>query len=175
MVLEKTLESPLDGKIKPVNPIGNQPWIFIGRTDAEAEASVLWLPDAKSQLIGKHSDPVKDWSQRSGQQRMRWLNSITNSMNMCGFHIVKDRGTWHATIHWVVQTQQLNNNNYCYIFLHREILYFLFSYRKVKVHTFIFSWKKVNQLVRLGIEDDNLMPYHIVYSYIASKFFFKSF
>ena len=108
MVLEKTLETPLDGKIKPVNPKGNQPWIFIGRTDAEAEASVLCPPDAKSQLIGKHSDSVKDWSQRSGQQRMRWLNSITNSMDMCGFHIVQDRGTWYATIHWVVQTQRLN-------------------------------------------------------------------
>ena len=109
MVLEKTFESPLDGKIKPVNPKGNQLWIFIRRTDAEAEASVLWPPDAKSQLIGKHSDSVKDWSQRSGQQRMRWLNSITNSMDMCGFHIVPDRGTSYATIHWVVQTQRLNN------------------------------------------------------------------
>ena len=108
-VLEKTLESPLDGKIKPVTSKGNQPWIFIGRTDDEAEASVLWPPDAKSQLIGKHSDSVKDWSQRSGQQRIRWLNSITDSMDMCGFHIAKDRGTWHATIHSVVQTQWLSN------------------------------------------------------------------
>ena len=57
MVLEKTLESPLYCKeIKPVNPKGNQPWIFIGRTDAEAEAPILWPPDAKSQFIGK--DPA---------------------------------------------------------------------------------------------------------------------
>ena len=57
VVLEKTLESPLDCKeIKPINPKGNQTWIFIGRTDAEAEAPVLWPPDAKSQLIGKDSD-----------------------------------------------------------------------------------------------------------------------
>ena len=57
MVLEKTLEGPLDCKeIKPVNPKGNQPWIFIGRTDAEAEAPILWPPDAKSQFIGK--DPA---------------------------------------------------------------------------------------------------------------------
>ena len=58
MVLEKTLESPLDSKeIKPVNPKGNQPRIFIGRTDAEAEGPVLWPPDVKSQLIGKVKDP----------------------------------------------------------------------------------------------------------------------
>ena len=66
MVLEKTLESPLDCKeIKPVNPKGNQPWIFIRRTDAEAEALVLWPPDAKSRLIGK--DPDGLW--RCGQWR----------------------------------------------------------------------------------------------------------
>ena len=61
MVLEKTLESPLDcKKIKTVNPKGNPPLIFIGRTDAEAEASLLWPPDAKSQLIGKDSNTGKD-------------------------------------------------------------------------------------------------------------------
>ena len=61
-MLEKTLESPLDNKeIKPVNPKGNQPWIFIGRTDAEGPT--LWLPDAKSQLIGKDCDARKNWEQ----------------------------------------------------------------------------------------------------------------
>ena len=64
VVLEKTLESPLDSKeIKPVNPKGSQPWIFIGRTDAEAEAPVLWPPDVKSQLIRKDPDAGKDWRQ----------------------------------------------------------------------------------------------------------------
>ena len=68
MVLEATLESPLDWKeIKPVNPKGNQPWIFIGRTDAEAEAPVVWAPDAKSQLTGKDPDAAKDW-----RQKERW-------------------------------------------------------------------------------------------------------
>ena len=68
MVLEKTLESPLDNKeIKLVHPKGNQPWIFIGRTDAEAEAPILWLPDAKSQLIGKDPDAGKDWGQEEKQ------------------------------------------------------------------------------------------------------------
>ena len=64
MVLEKTLESPLDNKeINPVNPKGNQPWIFIGRTDAEAEALIFWPPDVKSRLIRKDPDAGKDWRQ----------------------------------------------------------------------------------------------------------------
>ena len=64
MVLEKTLESPLDCKeIQPVHPKGNQSWIFIGRTDAEAETPILWPPDAKNWLIGKNPDAVKDWRQ----------------------------------------------------------------------------------------------------------------
>ena len=61
MVLEKTLESPLDSKeIKPVNPKGNQPWTFIGRTGAEAEAPILWPPDGKSWLTGKDPDAGRD-------------------------------------------------------------------------------------------------------------------
>ena len=64
VVLEMTLESPLDCKdIKPVNAKGNQSWIFIGRTDAEAEAPVIWLPDPKSQLTGKDPSAGKDWRQ----------------------------------------------------------------------------------------------------------------
>ena len=64
VVLEKTLESPLDCKeSKPVNPKRDQPWIFTGRTDSEAEAPILWSPDAKSWLTGKDSDARKDWGQ----------------------------------------------------------------------------------------------------------------
>ena len=64
MVLEKTLESPLDSKeIQPVNPKGSQFWIFIGRTNAEAETPILWPPEAKNSLIGKDSDAGKNWSQ----------------------------------------------------------------------------------------------------------------
>ena len=63
VVLEKTLESPLHSKIKPVNPKWNQSWIFIGRADTETEAPILWPPDAKSQLIGKDPDAGKDWGQ----------------------------------------------------------------------------------------------------------------
>ena len=62
VVLDKTLDSALDNKeIKPVNPKGNQPWIFIGRTGAEAEVPILWPPDVKSQLTGKDPDAGKDW------------------------------------------------------------------------------------------------------------------
>ena len=84
MVLEKTLESPLDCKeIQPINPKGNQPQIFIGRTDSEAEAPILWPPDAKSCLIGKSPMLGKnEGRRRRGQQRMRWLGSITDSMDM---------------------------------------------------------------------------------------------
>ena len=82
VVLKKTLESPLDSKeIKPVNPKGNQSWIIIGRTDAEAETPLFWSPDAKNWLIGKDPDAGKDW-RRWGWQRMRWLDGITDSMDM---------------------------------------------------------------------------------------------
>ena len=75
--------SPLDCKeIKPVNPKGNQPWIFSGRTEAEFEASILWLPDEKSGLTGKDLMLEKTEGKRRGWQRMRWLDSITNSLDM---------------------------------------------------------------------------------------------
>ena len=84
LVLEKTLESPLDCKeIKPVNPKGNQSWIFIGRTDAEAETPILLPPDAKYWLIGKDPDAEKDWRwEEKVWQRIRWLDGITNAMDM---------------------------------------------------------------------------------------------
>ena len=83
-MLEKTLESSLDWKeIQAVNPKGNQPWIFFGRTDAEAEASILLPPDVKNQLIGKDLDAGKDWRQKeNGAAEMKWLDSITTSMDM---------------------------------------------------------------------------------------------
>ena len=80
VVLEKTLESPLDCKeIKPVNPKGNQPWIFIGKTDAEGEAPILWPPDAKNWLIGKDPDAGKDWRQEEKGMTNddHWMASLT--------------------------------------------------------------------------------------------------
>ena len=86
VVLEKTLESPLDCKeIQPVHPKGNQSWIFIGRLDVEAATPILWSPDAKNWLIWKDPGAGKDWGgRRRGQQRRRWLDGITDSMNIVG-------------------------------------------------------------------------------------------
>ena len=117
-MLEKTLESPLDSKeIKPVNSKGNQPWIFVGRTDAEAEAPIRWPPDTKSQLIGKDSDAGKtEGMRRRRQQRMRWLKSIIDSTDMSSGELqemVTDSEAWHATVHGVAgseMTEWLTNN-----------------------------------------------------------------
>ena len=84
VVLEMSLESPLDfKKIQPVHPKGDQSWMFIGRTDVEAETPILWPPHANSWLIGKDPNAGKDWRQKEkGWQRMKWLDGITNSMDM---------------------------------------------------------------------------------------------
>ena len=110
VLLEKILESPSDNKeIKPINPKGNQPWIFIGRADPEAEAPILWLPDVKSQFTGKDSNTRKDWGhKRRRWQMMGWLNGITESVDMNlskPWEIVKDREAWHAALHGVTKNQ----------------------------------------------------------------------
>ena len=104
VLLEKTLESPLDCKeIQPVHSKGNQSWIFIGRTDAEAEIPILRPPDAKNWLFGKVLLLGKiEGRRRRGRQKMRWFDGITILMDMNlskSQDMVEDREAWHAVVH----------------------------------------------------------------------------
>ena len=119
VVLQKTLERSLDRKeFKLLNPKGNQPWIFIGRTDAET--LIVLSPAAKSQLTGKDPDAGKDWRQKEKrQQRMRWLDRITDSTDMNLSKLwerVEDRENWTVAVLGLIELDaiyQMNNNNCC--------------------------------------------------------------
>ena len=109
VVLEKTLESPLDCKeIQPVHPKGDQSWVFIGRTDVEAETPILWPPDAKSWVIWKDPDAGKDWGQEEKGMREDEMVGWHHWLNVHGFGwtpgVVMDREAWRAAVHGVAKS-----------------------------------------------------------------------
>ena len=108
VVLEKTLESPLDFKeIQPVHPKGNQSWISIGRTDAEAETSTLWPPDAKSWLIGKDPDAGKSWGQEEKEMDNRGWDGWMASLTQWTWVWVNSRSWWWTRRPGVLQSMGL--------------------------------------------------------------------
>ena len=115
VVLEKTLESPLDCKeIQPVHPKGNQSWIFIGRTDAEAEAPILWQPDAKKWLIWKDPDAGKDWKQEEDgmaeDEIVGWHHQQDGREFEQAPGAVMDREAWYAAVYGVTKSRTWLND-----------------------------------------------------------------
>ena len=115
LVLEKTLENSLDFKeFQPVHPKGDQSWVFIGRTDVEAETPILWPPDAKRWLIWKDHDSGKDWRQEekgmTEDQMIGWHHQL-NQLGLCElWELVMDWEAWRAAVHGITKNQTRLNN-----------------------------------------------------------------
>ena len=139
MVLEKTLESPLNcEEIKPVSHKGNQPWVFTGRIDTEAEALVLWLPNEKSQLIGKDPDAGKDWGQEKGMtedEMAGWHHQLNRHESEQTLGDGDEQGSLVCCSPWVLKelgmTEWLNDNKYWIIT--QIINWIYFSLNKYKL------------------------------------------
>ena len=160
--VEKTLESPLDCKgIQPVNPTGNQPWIFIGRTDVEAETPILWPPDAKNWLIRRDLDAGKDWRQEEKGMTEDEMDGITDSMDMSLtklWELVMDREAWWPVVHGVTQldwatelnwilhspgSKKLSHMNLIGNIVYRHFYISLFS---KLIHYVLLDWRRATLL-----------------------------
>ena len=153
MVLEKTLESPLDCKeIQPVHPKGNQSRVFIGRTDAEAEAPILWPPNVKNWLIGKDPDAGQDWGRGRGDNRGwdSWMASLTEwTWVWASFWnwwwtgkpgVLQPMGSQRVEHDWATEQQQANHNRKR---LHGHITNWKLSDGEAALHKLkILSWQE---------------------------------
>ena len=163
VVLEKTLESSLDSKeIKPANPKRNQSWIFIGNTDAEAEAPILWSPNVKNWLIGKETlmlGKIEGW--RRGQQRMRWLDGIINSMdmNLRKFQDSEAQKAWHAGV-YAVPAPGNHHSVFCFYNSH----YSRTSYKR--------NHRILDFLWLVYFTQHNVSKFSHVVAYISTSLFF---
>ena len=150
-MLEKTPESPLDCKeIEPVNPKGNQSWIFIGRTDAEAEAPILWLPDVNNWLIGKDPDAGKDWGREekgmTENEMVGWHHQLNGHESEKLRETVKDKEALRAAVHGFTKSwTRLSNNSKVFLSPRVNISCFVHSFPRSPVpilhYCRDFSWK----------------------------------
>ena len=153
VVLRKTLESSLDCKIKPVNPKGNQSWIFIEGTDAEAEAPILWPPDVKNWLIGKDPDAEKDWRRRRGHRGWDgWMSSMTCwTWVWASSELVMVREVWCAVVHgvrkswtWVRDWTETFCSNYIHCLSVHIILIILLKFFENETYSLLTIFVSLN-------------------------------